>query len=81
MKSYATATNSLSALDPLSEVRMRPDQRREARASMRQAEMLTDMLLRVNHDLRHALGFVWRGIVAAAQRSKSSASAPEWRLP
>lgn len=81
MKPYEQATNSLSAVDRLDQIGMSPDKRRMARASMRQAELIADMLIRANEDLRHVFGFIGRGISALPRRSKVSPLAPEWRLP
>jgi hypothetical protein len=81
MKAYEPATNSLSTVARLDQIRMNPDARRMARASLRQAELIAEMLMRANEDLRHVFGFIGRGISALARRSKVSPVAPEWRLP
>jgi hypothetical protein len=70
MKPYEQATNSASACYQLDRVRMSPAERRMARAYLRQAELLADMLLRVDAVFRRVLGFAERGISALAHRSK-----------
>jgi hypothetical protein len=81
MNPYGQATNNLGTADGLARIRMSPGKRRMARASMRQAELIVDLLMRANDDLRRVFGFVRRGINALARRSKVPAVAPEWRLP
>ena len=81
MKPYEQATNSLSTVDRLDQIRMSPDERRTARASMRQAELIADVLMRANEDLRHVFGLVGRAISALARRGKVSPAVAEWRLP
>jgi len=70
MKPYEQATNSVSACHQLDQVRMSPAERRMARAYLRQAELLADLLLCADADLRRVFGFVGRGISALAHRSK-----------
>jgi hypothetical protein len=70
MKPYEQSTNSASTLDQLKQVRMIPSDRRRASAYLRQAELFADTLLRADAQLRHAFGFVGRGIVALAHRRK-----------
>jgi hypothetical protein len=72
MKPYEVATNSVSTLDQLHQIRMSPDERRMAREYLRQAELLADTIMRVNAHLRHALGFVGRGNGAQAHRGRVS---------
>jgi hypothetical protein len=81
MKPYEQATNSMSMDYRLDQIHMSPDGRRSARASMRQAEMIADMVLRAHEDLRRLFGSVRRGISALARHSKGSPATPEWRLP
>jgi hypothetical protein len=81
MKPSEQAANGSGTIDRLDRIRMSPDERRMARASMHQAELIADMLMRANEDLRHILGFIGRGIGALARRSKVSPAAPQWRLP
>jgi hypothetical protein len=77
MKPYEPAINALSAVHRLDQIRMNPRARRSARASLLQAELLTDMLLRAYADLSHYFGFVSRGISAIARGSKVSLVTPE----
>lgn len=78
MKPYEPATNSLSTLDRLDQIRMSPGERRMARAYLWQAELLADILMRVDAYLRHVFGFVGHGIRAAfARRRKVRAATPE----
>jgi len=81
MKSHEQASNSMGADNGLAHVRMSPDQRRAARATLRQAELIADMLIRANQDLHHAFAMIARGISALTRHSKVSAAKPEWRLP
>ena len=71
MKAYGRATLTPSSIDRLDQIRMSPDKRRIARASMRQAELIADVLVRANDGLRYVLGSIGRGISAVARRSKS----------
>ena len=77
MKPQQQATNCLSTLAQLDQIRMSPGERRMARAYLRQAELLADVLMRVEADLRHVLGFAWRGIGALGRRSKVPGVRPE----
>ena len=77
MKPYEQATSSLSTLDQLDQIGMSPDRRRIARASMRQAEMIAETLMRAHADLRQVLGFVRRLVSPPARRSKLPAVRPE----
>lgn len=77
MKPYEQTTNSVSAVDQLDQIRMSPAERKMAKAYLRLAELLADMLMRVDAELRRACGFVGRGVVALAHRSKVSAVRPE----
>jgi hypothetical protein len=81
MKAYERATLTPSSIDRLDRIRMSPDKRRIARASMRQAELIADVLVRANDGLRYVLGSIGRGISAVARRSKSSPGIPKWRAP
>ncbi len=77
MQPYGQTTNCVSTRDQLDQVRMRQCERQRARAYLRQSELLADMLLRVDADVRRILGFVGRGIGAFARRSKVRAATPE----
>jgi hypothetical protein len=81
MKSYGQAGNSMGADDGLAHIRMRPDQLRTARATLHQAELIADMLIRANQDLHQLFALIGRGISALARHGKVSATKPEWRLP
>ena len=81
MKAYERVTRTTSSVDRLDQIRMRPDKRRIAQASMRQAELIADMLVRANDGLRYVLGSIGRGIGALARRSKSTPGIPKWRAP
>jgi hypothetical protein len=75
------AASRIGTIDRLGQVPMSPDQRRLARASLRQAELLADMLIRANEDLRKVFGILRRARVPIPRRSKVSPLAPESRLP
>ena len=77
MKLCEQGTNSVSTLDQLDQIRMSPSERWRARAYLRRAEFLADILMRVDANLRHAIGFVGRGIGAFACRSKAPTVTPE----
>ena len=77
MRPQVQATSRLSTLAQLDQIRMSPGERRVARAYLRQAELLADMLMRIDADLRHAFAFAWRGIGALAGRGKVAAVRPE----
>jgi hypothetical protein len=81
MNSYAQPTTGLGTADRLDQIRLSPDQRRMARASVRQAEWIAEMLMHAIGGLRRLLEFLRRGISAPAHRRQVSAAAPEWRLP
>ncbi len=77
MKPYEQATNRLSTFDQLDQVRMSPGERHMARAYLRQAELLADMLMRIGAELRQVFAFVGRGIGAVAGRAKITGVRPE----
>jgi hypothetical protein len=84
MKPFEEATNSLSILDRSDQVRIGPGERRMARAYLRQAGLLADILMRVYSVLRLVFEFVGHGIGTFARRSKASVVTPhrnEWSLP
>ena len=77
MRSDEQAANQLSTRDQLDQVRMRPGERQRARAYLRQAELLADMLLRVDATRCRILNFVGTAFGAVARRSKVRAATPE----
>lgn len=77
MKPFEQATNRLSTCYQLDQVRMSPSERRMARAYLRQAELLADMLMRMGAELRQVFGFVRRGVGAVAGRAKVPGVRPE----
>lgn len=77
MRPDEQAANHLSTRDQLDQVRMRPGERQRAKAYLRQAELLADMLLRVDVDLCRILNFVGTDIGAVARRSNVRAVTPE----
>ena len=77
MKPCEQGTSSVSTLDQLDQIRMSPSERWRARAYLRQAEFLADILMRVDANLRRAIGFVGRGSSAFACRSKAPTVTPE----
>lgn len=81
MKSHEQASNAMGADNGLAHVRMSPDQLRTAKATLRQAELIADTLIRANQDLHHTFAMMARGISAFTRHSKVSAAKPEWRLP
>lgn len=60
MNSSDKAANTTSTIDGLEQVRMNPEQRRLARASVRQAELLVEWLVRGYELLRQVFGFTLR---------------------
>lgn len=72
MKHERATTNSSSTLELLEQIRMRPDERRMASASLRQAELLADVLLRAGANLRRAFAFGAHAIGALAHSGKVS---------
>ena len=81
MKSHEQASNSMGADDGLAHVNMSPGQLRTARATLRQAELIADMLIRANQDFHQAFALIGRGLSALTRHSRVSAPKPEWRLP
>ena len=77
MKPYEPATNRLNTLDRLDQIRMSASDRRMAKAYLRQAELLADMLMWVDAGLRRVLGFAGHGIGALARRSRMRDVTPE----
>ncbi len=77
MKPYEHATNATATVDHLDQLSMRPDQRLAARATLRQAEMVAEMLMRAHADLSQVFGLLRRIVSAPAQRDKLSAVRPE----
>lgn len=80
MTHYETESNNLSSIDRLDQVTMSADKRREARASMRQAELVVDGLMRASADFRQLFALTKRGIEALGLRGKISAVKPELKL-
>jgi len=84
MKPNEAAANSLSTLERLDQVRMSPDERRTAKAYLRQAELLADILVRAHAEFHRVLGFFGRDFGTLASRGKVRAETPvrnEWSLP
>lgn len=77
MKPCEQATNTGRKLDRLEHINMTAQQRRIARASMHQAEMIIDMLMRAHADIQLVLGFVRRVIGSVARRGKLPAARSE----
>lgn len=77
MKPCEQATNTGRKLDRLEQINMTARQRRIARESMHQAEMIIDMLTRAHADLKQVLGFVRRVIGSVARRGKLPAARTE----
>lgn len=77
MKSSVPATNRVNTLDRLNQIRMSPSERRMAKAYLHQAELLVDMLMWVDAELRRVLWFVGQGIGVLARRSKLHAAMAE----
>lgn len=77
MKPYEQATNTGRKLDRLDQINMTAHQRRNARASMHQAELIIDALMRAHADLQQVLGFVRRFIGSVARRGKLPAARTE----
>ena len=81
MTHYKSETDNLSSIDRLDQVTMSADKRRAARASMRQAELVVDGLMRASADFRQLFAMIQRGIDALGRRGKMSAVKPMWKLP
>jgi hypothetical protein len=81
MNPYDPATTSLGTGDRLDQIRLSPRQLRMALASMRQAELISELLMRAICDLRAVFGCVSRSVSALVRRNKVSAATPAWRLP
>lgn len=77
MKPYQQAINSVTTLEQLDQIRMSPGGRRMARAYLRQSELLADMLMRADAELRAAFGYAGRGIAAFVRRGKVPAARAE----
>jgi len=70
MNTYEQAKRSLGTADSLDQIRMSPAELRQARASLRQGELLAELLMRANAALRQVIGRMGRGIGVLARRSK-----------
>ena len=70
MNTYEQAKRSLGTADSLDQIRMSPAEHRLALASLRQGELLAEMLMRANAVLRQVIGRMGRGIGVLARRSK-----------
>jgi len=81
MKPYQQATSTLDSVESLDQIRMSPDARRMARVTLRQAELITAILIRTYQDLREVFGLIGHGARALAHHSKVTAKTPEFRLP
>ncbi len=77
MKPCEQATNTGRKLDRLDQINMTAHQRRTARASMHQAEMIIDMLMRAHADFQQVLGLVRRVIGSVARRGRLLAARTE----
>lgn len=77
MNPYEQATTSVNTLDQLDQIRMSPGERRMARAYLLQSELLADMLMRAEAELRAAFGYAGRGIGAFVRRGKVPAARAE----
>ena len=74
LQQQARKTNTRDQLD---QVRMSPGERRMARAYLRQADLLADVLMRADTELHAAFASVGRGIGALVRRGKVPAARPE----
>ncbi len=77
MKLCEQATNTGRKFDRLDQINMTAQQRRNARASIHQAEMIIDMLVWAHADIQQVLGFVRRVIGSVARRGKLIAARTE----
>ena len=77
MKAYKQTKKSMSTADSLDQIRMSPAEHRLARASLRQGELLAEMLMRANAVLRQVIGRMGRGMGVLARRSKLPAVRPD----
>ena len=74
MKLYDQTASSPGAFDRVDQTRMSPHERRMALAPILPAELIADMLIRANADLRRVFGFIGRGISALAPRKSGGRS-------
>ena len=81
MHPFEQTKSRASAIRCFSGIHISPGERRSAELTLRQAEMVADMIQRANEDLYHIARFVGRGIRALVRRSKVSTATPESRLP
>lgn len=81
MKSVDQVIESVIAADTLDHIRMSPGERRAAQASLRQGEMIAEMLMRASEDLRRLFSLIARGVGAVLHRNKPVATIPAWPLP
>lgn len=77
MRPYQQSMDSVNTLEQLDQIRMSPGERRMARAYLRQSELLADLLLRADAELRAAFGYAGRGIAAFVRRGKAPAARAE----
>jgi hypothetical protein len=80
MTHYESESNNLSSIDRLDQVTMSADKRRAARASMRQAELVVDGLMRASADFRQLFAMFKRGIDALGRRGRMPTVKPELKL-
>jgi hypothetical protein len=83
MKPYVQkqTTSTLVGADSLDQIRMSPHDRRMAKITLGQAELIVAILIRAYQDLREVFELIGRGARALAHHSKASAKTPEFRLP
>jgi hypothetical protein len=81
MKSVEQVIESVIAADRLDHICMSPGERRAAQASLRRGEMIAEMLMRANEDLRRLFSLIGRGVGALLHRGKPSTATRAWRLP
>lgn len=81
MKSVDQVTENVIATDRLDHIRLSPGERRAAQSSLRQGELIAEMLIRANEDLRRLFSLIGRGVGAVLNRNKPSTTTPVWRLP
>ena len=77
MKHHELATSSPNTLDRLDGIRTHPVGRRRAKAGVRQSELLADLFVWLDAELRRVLAFAGQAFGALARCSKVCALTPE----
>lgn len=76
MNAYKTTPDRSSTITQLGSVRMHPEARRSAEASLRQADLIIDALMAAYADLHRAFALIGYSLHMLARRGKAAAAAP-----